>query len=72
MDNVLPFSRDGRRSRGNETALKPQTAGGADILLFLGVRYERHADRPQNAADASRDRDDSPTTPPRRKSRRRA
>jgi hypothetical protein len=72
MDNVLPFPRDGGRSRGNQTAIKPQTAEGADILLFLGVRYERHLDQPQNAADASQNRDDSPTTPPRRKTRRRA
>jgi hypothetical protein len=72
MDNVLPFSRDGRRSRGNETVKKPLSAKGADILLFLGVRYERHADQPQNAAEASLNRDDRPTTPSRRKTRRRA
>jgi hypothetical protein len=72
MDNVLPFPRDGRRSEGNETANKPPTAKGAEILLFLGVRYERHPDQPQNAAGASQSRDDRPTTPPGRKTRRRA
>lgn len=72
MDNVLPFPRDGRRSRGKETAERPQTANRAEILLFLGVRYERHPDQPQKAAGASLSRDDSPTTPPRRKTRRRA
>jgi hypothetical protein len=72
MDNVLPFPRDGRRSRGNETADRSQTAKDAEILLFLGVRYERHPDQPQNAAGASLNRDDTPTNPPRRKTRRRA
>ncbi len=64
MDNVLPFPRDGRRSGGDDAAIKPATATDAVILLFTGVRYERHP-------EASLGRDDSPT-PPRRKGRRRA
>jgi hypothetical protein len=72
MDNVLPFPRDGRRGRDNETAAGPRSAQEAEILLFLGVRYERHADAPQNGGGASLGRDDNPTTPPRRKTRRRA
>jgi hypothetical protein len=71
MDNVLPFPRGGRRSGGIGAETIPQYAGKADILLFTGVRYERHADQPQNAVGASLGRDDNPT-PPRRKSRRRA
>jgi hypothetical protein len=72
MDNVLPFPRDGRRGRDKETATRSPDARQAEILLFMGVRYERHADLPQNAGGAGLDWDDSPTTPPRRKTRRRA
>jgi hypothetical protein len=64
MDNVLPFPRDGRRSGAATSARTPNSATEAEILLFTGVRYERHP-------EASLGRDDSPT-PPRRKSRRRA
>jgi hypothetical protein len=64
MDNVLPFPRHGRRSGGDVSATTPKSAIEAEILLFTGVRYERHP-------EASLGRDDSPT-PPRRKSRRRA
>jgi hypothetical protein len=71
MDNVLTFPRDGRRSRDEGTAIRPSTATQAVILLFTVVRYERHADAPQNAAGAGQGWDDRPT-PPRRKSRRRA
>jgi hypothetical protein len=71
MDNVLTFPRDGRRSGGDETANRPPAAKEAVILLFTGVRYERHADAPQKAAGADRGWDDTPT-PPRRKTRRRA
>ncbi len=71
MSNVLPFSRGGRRSGGIAAAASPQTAMEAEILLFTGVRYERHPAGPQNAVQASLGRDDTPT-PPRRKSRRRA
>jgi hypothetical protein len=71
VSNVLPFPSAGRRSGGNEAEKAPLSAKEAEILLFTGVRYERHADAPQNAAQASLGRDDHPT-PPRRKSRRRA
>ncbi|MGL4240143.1 MAG: hypothetical protein ACRCTI_03430 [Beijerinckiaceae bacterium] len=71
MDNVLPFPRAGRRGGGIGAETIPQSAVTADILLFTGVRYERHAIEPQNAAGASLGRDDNPT-PPRRKTRRRA
>jgi hypothetical protein len=71
MSNVLPFSRAGRRSGGIGAAKEPSSAKEAEILLFMGVRYERHADAPQNAAQASHGRDDTPTRPG-RKSRRRA
>jgi hypothetical protein len=71
MDNVLPFPRAGRRVGGMSAATNRRSAGTADILLFNGVRYERDAGEPQNAAGASHGRDDNPT-PPRRKSRRRA
>jgi hypothetical protein len=71
MDNVLTFPRAGRRSGGDGAAETPTTARAAEILLFTGVRYERHADAPQNAAGAGQGWDDRPT-PPRRKTRRRA
>jgi hypothetical protein len=71
MDNVLPFPRAGRRVGGIGAETTPQSARMADILLFTGVRYERHANQPQSTAGASLGRDDNPT-PPRRKTRRRA
>jgi hypothetical protein len=71
MSNILPFPRAGRRSGGNEAVKAPLFAKEADILLYTGVRYERHADAPQNAVSASLGRDDNPTRPG-RKSRRRA
>jgi hypothetical protein len=46
MGNVVPFRpRDGAK-RLAKTASSGDVAvtGGADILLFLGVRYERHTD----------------------------
>jgi hypothetical protein len=71
MTNVLPFPRERRRSGDNGAAVTPPAAEGAEILLFTGVRYERHTDAPQNAAGASLERDDTPKTPG-RKTRRRA
>jgi hypothetical protein len=71
MDNVLTFPRDGRRSGNEGAARKPPPAAEAEILLFTGVRYERHAEPPRNAAGAGRGWDDTPT-PPRRKTRGRA
>lgn len=71
MDNVLPFPRAGRRSGSHAVTYSPPSAEAADILLFTGVRYERHDRAPQNAAHASLGRDDQPT-PPGRKTRRRA
>jgi hypothetical protein len=72
MGNVLPFPRD-RRASGEtirNTAMEGRTTG--QILLFLGVRYERHAEiMPQNAVSDGLDRVTG-STPRRRKIRRRA
>ena len=71
MTNVLPFPRTRQRSGGNEAAHAP-SADSADILLFTGVRYERHADMDSpNAGPDTLDRD-STQNGRRRKVRRRA
>ncbi len=69
MTDVLPFPR-AREAGGRPTALPPGHM--ADILLFTGVRYERHA--VQGARGPAPDdlgRDDTAATR-RRKARRRA
>jgi hypothetical protein len=71
MTNVLPFPRTRLQSGGQEAAKAP-SAASADILLFTGVRYERHADTdPPNAGPDTLDRDNSQNGR-RRKVRRRA
>jgi hypothetical protein len=72
MTNVLPFPRTGEQSGGKSAAEAPSATYKANILLFTGVRYERHADL--ESLDAPSDtlgRDDTPGTR-RRKARRRA
>ena len=72
MTNVLPFPRTRQRSGGNEAANAPSADSMADILLFTGVRYERHADTdPPNAGPDTLDRDNNQNGR-RRKVRRRA
>jgi hypothetical protein len=72
MGNVVPFPR-ARRASGapiESTAMGGRSTG--QILLFLGVRYERHAETmPQNAVTDGLDRVTG-STPRRRKIRRRA
>jgi hypothetical protein len=71
MTNVLPFPAR-MQSGGNQAAKAPSASLKAEILLFTGVRYERHAGTdPQNAAPDTLGRDDG-TGPRRRKTRRRA
>ncbi len=72
MSNVLLFPR-ARLLSGEAKAAKRRLSGEtSEILLFLGVRYERHPDAdPQNAAPEDLGRD-AKLTPRRRKSRRRA
>jgi hypothetical protein len=71
MTNVLPFPRTRQQSGGNDAAKAP-TANSADILLFTGVRYERHAETdPPNAGPDTLDRDNNQNGR-RRKVRRRA
>ncbi len=72
MTNVLPFPRTRLQSGENQTAKAPSADNKADILLFTGVRYERHADtEPPNAGPDTLDRDNSQNGR-RRKVRRRA
>jgi hypothetical protein len=72
MGNVLPFSRTRMLSRGNDAAEALPAGHTAQVLLFLGVRYERHQDiEPLNAVPGSLDGDDNSSNR-RRKSRRRA
>ena len=69
MTDVLPFPRF-RGSSGGQAVLPPGHV--ADILLFTGVRYERHAgDEPEGKAPDDRGRDDNANAR-RRKTRRRA
>ena len=67
MTNVLPFP----RVRDSRPAAFPPGHSAA-ILLFTGIRYERHADAgPQAAAPDDQGRDDNMNSR-RRKARRRA
>jgi hypothetical protein len=69
MTEVLPFPR-ARASSGDEAALPPGHT--AEILLFTGVRYERHVgSEPQGRAPDGEGRDDR-LSGRRRKARRRA
>ncbi len=69
MTDVLPFPR-ARESGGRPTALP--AGHTADILLFTGVRYERHAAHEMHgAAPDDFGRDDTAASR-RRKARRRA
>jgi hypothetical protein len=71
MTNVLPFPRPRQWSGGNEAANAP-SADSADILLFTGVRYERHSETdPPDAGPDTLDRDNNQNGR-RRKVRRRA
>lgn len=38
-----------RPDLSEQAAAGPHGDGGATILLFLGVRYERHAEKPERA-----------------------
>jgi hypothetical protein len=72
MSNVLIFP--GARKQSGDRAAREQSPSGKqpEILLFTGVRYERHTDEdPQNAAPETFGRDNTPS-PRRRKVRRRA
>lgn len=70
MTNVLLFPRARTQSETIATAEGPSANHRAEILLFTGVRYERHAELdPQNAPPDTLGRDN---TPRRRKTRRRA
>jgi hypothetical protein len=72
MGNVVPFPR--ARRAGGESIVNVAMEGRAtgQILLFLGVRYERHAEMiPQNAVTEGLDRVTG-STPRRRKIRRQA
>jgi hypothetical protein len=72
MTNVLTFPRTRILSGSRRAAEWPPAAEQADILLFTGVRYERHAeDAPSFPAGSVSGRDDG-QTPRRRKARRRA
>jgi hypothetical protein len=64
MGNVIPLRpRDGaKRAEKSRIARDGVVSGGAEIVLFLGVRYERHAeetpplDRPSPKKGNSRKR----------------
>ncbi|MDB5571649.1 MAG: hypothetical protein JWN93_2832 [Hyphomicrobiales bacterium] len=45
MVRILSFPRSYRTHTP-----RPQTSGGAEILFFTGVRYERHFDAPRPAS----------------------
>jgi hypothetical protein len=67
MGEIVPFCRDGRRA---EAAPRDDSARGgpAQILFFLGVRYERHDDGPGEP----RRRDPAGAAPRRQRRRKRA
>jgi hypothetical protein len=70
MTNVLPFPRARAQSGVSIAAEVRPATSKADILLFTGVRYERHADQePPNAGPDTLDRDNNPSAR-RRKARR--
>jgi hypothetical protein len=72
MSNVLIFP-GARKLSGDRPARELSPSGKQpEILLFTGVRYERHPDEdPQNAAPETFGRDNT-QSPRRRKARRRA
>ena len=63
MGEIVPF----RREKRLRITAVPQD-GSAQILFFLGVRYERHDDGP----DGPRKRDPAGATPRRQRRRKRA
>jgi hypothetical protein len=72
MSNVLTFPRVRLQSRETRAAESAPSEEKSEILLFLGVRYERHPEMDSlntNPDDLGRD---SKIAPRRRKSRRRA
>jgi hypothetical protein len=72
MSNVLRFPSARLQSREPRAGERPPSEKKSEILLFLGVRYERHLEvDPQNATPDDLGRDNK-LTPRRRKSRRRA
>jgi hypothetical protein len=46
MGEIVPFCRDGRRRAEAAPQDGSARSGSAQILFFLGVRYERHDDGP--------------------------
>jgi hypothetical protein len=72
MSNVLIFPSARIKSRETRVGERPSSETKSEILLFLGVRYERHAEEePLNASPDDLVRD-SKLTPRRGKPRRRA
>jgi hypothetical protein len=72
MSNVLIFPRARTQSGDRQAIEKSPSEKRSEILLFTGVRYERHPDEgPQNAAPETFGRDNT-QSPRRRKARRRA
>jgi hypothetical protein len=72
MTNVLPFPRARAQSGETTAAEAPLATYKAEILLFTGVRYERHVDQdPPNAGPDTLDGDNN-SSARRRKARRRA
>jgi hypothetical protein len=72
MSNVLLFPRARIEGSASGSSRMISTEQTAQILLFTGVRYERHSDEvPQNAGPDSSGGDEH-HTPRRRRHRRRA
>jgi hypothetical protein len=72
MSNVLTFPSARKHGRGTRVDERPPSDKKSEVLLFLGVRYERHLDvDPLNASPDDLGRDNKLTPRP-RKSRRRA
>ena len=70
MTNVLPFPRARAQSGISSAAEAPLAGHKANILLFTGVRYERHVDQePPNAGPDTLDGDQN-SSARRRKARR--
>jgi hypothetical protein len=57
MTNVVPFPRANVQIKSSRAAQEPPSGSTSEVLLFLGVRYERHEeDRSQSATpDNGRD-----------------
>jgi hypothetical protein len=50
MTNVVPFPRAKVQIKSSRAAQEPPSGSISEVLLFLGVRYERHEEVPsQNA-----------------------